>query len=140
MTREEIEQRLIAHQAHFELRDPALLAADHAAEGTFESPAHGSVRGRDAIRDVYKYWYGGFPDFLLRWDRPLIDGNRAALFWTFEGTAKGPFFGMVRAGTSVTMVGAAEYVFDDGGIVLARHVFDFSAVLVRTGILKIRPA
>jgi predicted ester cyclase len=140
MTREEIENRLARHKVHFVNCNPDALAADHAIEGTFESPAHGLVQGRDAIREIYKYWYGGFPDFSFTWDAPLIDGSRVALFWTFEGTAHGPFFGMVREGTVVTMTGAAEYVMSGEGIVSARHVFDFSSVLVKAGILRIKPA
>ena len=140
MTREDIESRLAHHKLHFINCDADALAEDHARDGTFESPAHGLVRGRDAIREIYKYWYGGFPDFSFTWDAPLIDSNRVALFWQFEGTAHGPFFGMVREGTVVAMTGAAEYLFSEEGIVSARHVFDFSSVLVKAGILRIKPA
>lgn len=140
MTREDIENHLARHKLHFIDRNADALADDHAPDGTFESPAHGVVRGREAIREVYRYWYGGFPDFSFTWDAPLIDGYRAALFWQFEGTAHGPFFGMVREGTVVKMSGAAEYVFGEEGIVSARHVFDFSSVLVKAGILRMKPA
>lgn len=140
MTRAQIEQRLAEHQAGFTRRDPDALAATHAVDGTFESPAHGLVHGREAIRGVYKYWYGAFPDFTFRWHTPLIDPPRAAVFWMFEGTAAGPFFGDVKAGTPVKMKGAAEFTFGDEGIVAVRHIFDFSALLVSTGVLKIKPA
>lgn len=139
MTRAAIEQRLAEHQAAFLARSPELLAATHAPDGTFESPAHGLVRGRDAILDVYKYWYRAFPDFMLTWGAPLVDPPRAALFWSFEGTTTGPFFGAVRAGTPIKMLGAAEYTFSDAGIVAVRHIFDFSAVLVNAGVMKIKP-
>jgi predicted ester cyclase len=140
MTRAAIEALLATHQAAFGRRDVDALAGGHALEGTFESPAYGVVRGRAAIREVYRYWYGAFPDFLLAWESALIDPPRASFFWTFEGTATGPFFGDVRPGTKVTMIGAAEYRFSEDGIVSARHVFDFSGMLVRTGVLKIKPA
>jgi predicted ester cyclase len=140
MTRAVIEERLAEHQAGFLARSPEALAATHAPDGSFESPAHGLVRGRDAIRDVYRYWYTAFPDFTLTWDAPIIEAPRAALFWKFEGTVVGPFFGDVRPGTPVKMTGAAEYVFGEEGIVSVRHIFDFSAVLVSAGVLKIKPA
>ena len=140
MTRQYIEQQLALHQAGFGARDVAALAASHAPDGTFESPAHGVVSGRAAIQDVYRYWYAGFPDFTLTWGPPIIDPPRAAIFWTFEGTSAGPFFGEVRPGTHVKMIGAAEYTFGEAGIVAVRHIFDFSALLVSTGILKIKPA
>jgi predicted ester cyclase len=139
MTRAEIEQRLTEHQAGFLSRDADALAPTHAPEGTFESPAHGLVQGRDAIRNIYRYWYNAFPDFMLRWGAPVIDPPKAAIFWKFEGTTTGPFFGDVRPGTPIKMLGAAEYTFGDQGILAVRHIFDFSAVLVSAGVLKIKP-
>jgi predicted ester cyclase len=139
MTRAEVERRLAEHQAGFLARSPALLAETHAVDGTFESPAHGMVRGRDAIRDVYQYWYNAFPDFMLTWRTPVIDPPIAAVFWKFDGTVTGPFFGEVRAGTPIRMLGAAEYTFGEAGIVAVRHIFDFSAVLVNAGVMKIKP-
>ena len=139
MTRAAIERWLADHQAGFLARSAEALAATHAPDGTFESPAHGLVRGREAILGVYRYWYDAFPDFVLAWGTPIIEPPRAALFWHFEGTTTGPFFGDVRPGTSVKMSGAAEYVFSDEGIVSVRHIFDFSQVLVAAGVLKIKP-
>ena len=139
MTRAVIEQYLADHQAAFLARSADALAATHAPTGTFESPAHGLVRGRDAIRSIYQYWYDAFPDLLLVWDAPVIEPPRAALFWKFEGTTTGPFFGEVRPGTAIRMSGAAEYVFGDDGIQSVRHIFDFSQALVAAGVLKIKP-
>lgn len=140
MTRAEVERFLGAHQEAFRQRSPEALALTHSPAGTFESPAHGLIHGREAIRDMYRYWYSAFPDLLLEWTAPLIEAPRAAVFWNFTGTSQGPFFGDVRPGTVVTMIGAAEYVFDADGIASVRHIFDFSRVLVSTGVLKIKPA
>jgi predicted ester cyclase len=139
MTRAAIEQWLTDHQAGFLARSPDALAMTHAPEGTFESPAHGLVSGRDAIREVYAYWYTAFPDFTLTWGAPVIDPPRAAVFWKFGGTTTGPFFGDVKPGTAVKVLGAAEYAFGEQGIVAVRHIFDFSQMLVAAGVLKIKP-
>lgn len=140
MTRERIEHLLAQQQDAFRRRDADALAALHAPQGTFDSPAYGLVTGRRAIRDVYRYWYTAFPDFLLTWESALIDPPRAAYFWAFTGTAAGPFFGEVKVGSRIEMVGATESTFGEGGIVATRHVFDFSGVLVRAGVLKVKPA
>ncbi len=140
MTRDEIVTKLGEHGEAFSRRDPDALAATHTPEGTFESPAHGVLKGRPAILEMYKYWFGAFPDLQLTWADPIIDGNRAAVFWVFAGTSDGPFFGALGAGSKVDMHGAAEFVFGDDGIVSVRHIFDFSSVLVKTGVLKVKPA
>ena len=140
MTRAAIEQLLAQHKDAFARRDSEALARTHAPEGTFESPAYGLVTGRDAIRDIYRYWYVAFPDFLLTWDSALIDPPRTSFIWTFAGTAAGPFFGDVKVGAKVNMLGAAEYTMSDEGIIVARHVFDFSGTLMRAGVLKVKPA
>jgi predicted ester cyclase len=139
MTRDEIATLLDRHRESFSRRDAAALALDHAQDGTFESPAHGVIAGRAAIADIYRYWFTAFPDLLLTWDDPMIDGERAAVFWSFAGTSQGPFFGIAGAGTRVEMQGAAEYRFTEGHIAAVRHVFDFSSVLVKTGVLKVKP-
>ena len=140
MTRAAIEMLLARHRDAFLCRDVEALTLTHTAEGTFESPAHGIVTGRDKIRDVYRYWYTAFPDLILSWDSVLIDPPRASFIWTFSGTAAGPFFGEVKVGSRVQMIGAAQYAFSDEGITAARHVFDFSGTLMRTGVLKVKPA
>lgn len=140
MTRAAIEKLLAQQKDAFARRDVDVLTSLHEQEGTFESPAYGLVHGRDAIRDVYRYWYTAFPDFLLTWESPLIDPPRASYFWSFTGTAAGPFFGDVKVGAKVTMIGATESVYGEEGILSTRHVFDFSGALMRTGVLKVKPS
>jgi predicted ester cyclase len=140
MTRSEIVALLEQHRDGFRCRDAAALATGHTENGTFDSPAHGLLEGRPKILAVYEYWFAAFPDLTLTWGDPLIDGDHAAIFWEFSGTSRGPFFGIVGANTPVEMHGAAEIHVADGGIKSIRHVFDFSSVLVRTGVLKVRPS
>ncbi|HVL65977.1 MAG TPA: ester cyclase [Vicinamibacterales bacterium] len=140
MTRDRIEQLLARQKEAFRRRDVEALTELHAPDGTFESPAYGVVTGREAIRDVYRYWYTAFPDFLLTWESAVIDPPRASYFWTFTGTAAGPFFGDVKVGTRITMVGATETTYGEDGMAATRHVFDFSGALMRTGVLKVKPA
>ena len=139
MTRADIEDVLAKQKEAFARRDASALASLHAPDGTFESPAYGVVTGRQAIHDIYRYWYGAFPDFLLTWESAIIDPPRAAYFWTFTGTAAGPFFGEVKIGSKVNMLGAAELVLGSQGIIRTRHVFDFSGTLMRAGVLKVKP-
>ena len=138
MTREDRLALLDRHQDAFLRRDAAALGAQHAEHGTFESPAH-KVEGRASIEEVYRYWFTAFPDLALKWGPPVVDGSRAAIFWTLTGTSEGPFFGIAGAGQQVELAGAAEYVIDDGTITSVRHIFDFSGLLMKTGVLKVKP-
>ena len=140
MTREAIADLIERHQASFASRSAARLAEDHLPEGTFYSPAAGLVTGRADIQRVYDYWLMAFPDMVMTWRTPLIDGQRVALFWDFHGTLHGQFFGDVKPGTKVHFPGAAEYEVSPEGIVSARHLFDFTGALVAAGVMKIRPA
>ena len=140
MTRGDIEQQLALQKDAFLRRDVDALAALHAPDGTFESPAYGIVKGRGAIREVYVYWYSAFPDFLLTWDSALIDAPRASYMWNFTGTTTGPFFGETKIGSKVSMTGATESLYGPEGLIATRHVFDFSGTLMRTGVLKVKPA
>lgn len=139
MTRAEIATLLARHRDSFTRRDAEALAEDHAPDGTFQSPAHGVVRGRDAIREVYRYWFAAFPDLQLGWEAPVIDEDRAAVFWDFRGTVAGQFFGFAGDGAKVEVQGAADYRVSEDGIVSVRHVFDFSGMLMKAGVLKVKP-
>ncbi len=139
MERRDIQDLLDRHQEAFARRDAAALAAQHDPDGVFESPAHGVVRGRSAIEGVYRYWFNAFPDLRLTWEDAVIDGARAAVFWRFEGTTDGAFFGVEKPGIRVVMGGAADYRFAGGTIASVRHVFDFTGALIKAGVLKTRP-
>jgi hypothetical protein len=138
LTRADIAALLDRHRQSFASRDPAAIARDHAPDGTFDSPAAGQVRGRDAIEGVYRYWVKAFPDIEFTWQDPIIDGMRVALFWHFRGTLAGDYFGQVKPGTRVEFPGAAEYVMSPEGIVSAKHLFDFTGSLVAAGVLKLK--
>ena len=140
MDRQDIEALLARHKESFASRSAARLAAEHTAHGTFSSPAAGLVDGRDKIQKVYDYWLAAFPDMVMTWDTPLIDGDRVALFWRFSGTADGTFFGDAKPGTKVQFTGAAEYRVSPEGIVSARHLFDFTGALITAGVLKVKPS
>jgi predicted ester cyclase len=139
MKRQDVEALLARHKESFASRSAARLTADHTEHGAFYSPAAGLVEGRDKIRKVYEYWLAAFPDMEMTWDAPLIDGDRAAIFWQFRGTADGQFFGDAKPGSRVQFAGAAEYHLSPEGIVSARHLFDFTGALVTAGVLKVKP-
>jgi predicted ester cyclase len=139
MTRPEILKLLERHQQSFASRNPVAIAADHTPDGTFYSQAAGLARGREAIEGVYAYWLGAFPDMEFTWGDPVIEGDRAAIFWHFRGTLTGDFFGHAKTGSRVEFDGAADYRLAPEGIVSATHIFDFTGALVSAGVMKVKP-
>ena len=139
MTRAQIVAMVERHRQAFLSRDAEALAAGHAEDGTFESPAAGQVRGRDRIKGVYEYWLKAFPDMQFTWGEPVIDGDRVTLFWEFKGTLEGDFFGHAKPGAQISFSGAGQYDLSPEGIVRAKHVFDFTGALVSAGVLKVKP-
>ena len=70
----------------------------------------------------------------------LIDGDRAAVFWRFAGTcAARSSASWVRARAS-SSAARPSTGFADGAIQNVRHTYDFSGMLVKTGVLKVKPA
>ena len=133
MTHADIVSLLERHRDAFKRRDADELAACFSERGSLVSPAHGVVEGRKPIADVYRYWFTAFPDLQVTWDQPIVDGDRAAIFWAFAGTSHGPFFGAVGAGSRIELKGAAEYVFGDDGITSLQYIYDFSAATYPVG-------
>jgi hypothetical protein len=140
MTRSEIDALIARHQESFRSRSAATLAADHTENGTFYSPAAGTVTGRADIKKVYDYWLSAFPDMDFSWTPPIVEGTRVAFFWHFSGTVAGQFFGDVKPGTRVQFDGAAECVVSPEGLASIRHLFDFTGALVAAGVLKVKPS
>jgi predicted ester cyclase len=64
------------------------------AEGTVHSALAGVVRGGGEIEALYRRWFDAFPDLRFEQERPFVDGDRVALFWTIRGTHRGMFLGI----------------------------------------------
>lgn len=141
MTPEAIDALIERYREGFRRLDAEALADNHVPNGTYESPAHGKLQGRSAIEGVYRYWFTAFPDLTIEFDEIVKDADSVAVFWTFKGTQKGRFFGLpeTASGKRVEMKGATLYRLNEHGIQHVQQIFDFTGVLVKAGILKVKP-
>ena len=99
MTRDEIGALLDRHQEAFARRDADALAAQHAEEGTFESPAHGVVaRPRQDRRHLPLLVHRLSRPAASPRDRPSSATIAPRSSGSSSGTAHGPFFGIAGAG------------------------------------------
>jgi uncharacterized protein (TIGR02246 family) len=140
MTREEIAAMFTRREAHWRNRDAAALAADHAPDSVVISPTGGVLEGRDEIQRVYNLWVTAFSDLTMTPSDLLVDGDRAVLISSINGTHAGAFFGMPASGRRVQVVCASLYTFREREIVHERRILDFTGVLIQVGVLKAKPA
>ena len=140
MTREQIADLVARRADAYRRLDVAALAADHAEQGTMESPMAGTVTGRAAIQGVYRTWFTAFPDFRLEAADTLIDGDRVAQFGTIHGSDTGGFMGLPPSGRALKFPIVFLYVLEGDSIVRFRTIYDFTGVLMQLGVLKAKPA
>jgi predicted ester cyclase len=88
---------------------------------------------------VYATWFQAFPDLVVAPEELLIDGARFAQRYTLTGTDTGGFLGLPPTGKPfhAPMVWLCEV--EDGLIVHARAIYDFSGLLIQIGALKAKP-
>src|SRR5262245_48753398 len=117
MSRDEVVAFFARHQEALNRRDAAALAADYAPDCIVESPAGGRHEGREAVQAVMQAIFDAFMDMTFQFDELLIDGSRAALVLTFEGTLVGTFLGVSPTGKHFKCSGVFLYELREGQIV-----------------------
>ncbi len=119
--------------------DAAALAAEHTDDCVAESPMAGQLLGRAAMEHVYRAWFDGFPDLALEIEDPVVDGERSVEIGTLSGTDTGGFMGLPATGKAFRVPAVFVYGLEDGKIARFRSVYDFTGILVQTGLMKAKP-
>ena len=140
MTYDEVRGFVEQHVEKFGQHDPVALAADHVPDCVVESPRAGRHKGRGAIEEIYRSWFVAFPDLTASVDDLLIDGDRAVVFCRIRATHRGEFLGVAGSGRQVEFPLVYLHTLADGLIKHERRVYDFSGVLIRLGVLKVKPS
>lgn len=139
MTHDEVDAFLKRRERAWLERDAVAVAADYAENCVVDSPTHGTISGRDAIRDVYATWFEAFPDLKFIHDDFLLDGDRLALFFTSSGTNLKPFKAVPASGRKMVLPGVFLMTFHDGQIVHEKRYYDSTSLLVQIGAIKAKP-
>lgn len=92
-------------------------------------------RGSAAIRKLMKYYLRAFPDVHIVIDELLIDGQQAALVWTWQGTHTGRFMNIPPTGRRVKVRGTTVMTVCDGRIHRVVRVWDVAGLLRGIGLL-----
>ena len=139
MTREQIAGMFDRRRAAFDRQDAAALAADYTADCTVESPSGGTHHGPAAAEHVLAHVFEAL-DVTLRRESVIIDGCSVAEVVSIEGKDVGNFLGLPPTGKSFQVPGVFLYELKDGRIAHERRIYDFTAMLIQTGLLKAKPA
>lgn len=139
MTREEIVAMFERRRLAYQRRDATALAADYTTDCIIESPSGGLHRGQPAAERVLQNVFNAL-EASLQQESLIIDGERVAQVVTIEGKGMAQFLGLPPTGKAFRVPGVFLYELKDGQIARERRIYDFTALLVQTGLLKAKPA
>jgi steroid delta-isomerase-like uncharacterized protein len=140
MTRDEIVRMFALRQDAVERRDIDFIVSQHATDCEQISAVAGrTVKGREAIGQLYETWFNGFPD--LKWcaEELLIDNDRVTQTITLSGTDTGGFMGMPPTGKPFRLPVVWLFTVKDQQFTHVRPIYDFTGLLVQVGLLKAKP-
>jgi steroid delta-isomerase-like uncharacterized protein len=141
MPNDQLAAFIVRHTAAWNRRDVEALCADHSENGVILSPMFARVEGGPQIRASYTALFTVFPDWQLGYEDPICEGSRVAIPFSVKATHKGEFMGLPGTGKRCEFEGVSLFRLDDDlRIREERRVYDFTGVLTRLGVLRVRPA
>lgn len=98
------------------------------------------VTGPEGFKATAAGLLAGFPDIQFTVHDLITQDDRVAVYWTWEGTHRGPFANIQPTGRQVHHEGMVLYRFEDGKVVDAKAMFDRLSVIQQLGGLPMPPA
>jgi C-1 hydroxylase len=140
MTSDQIAALIERHVAAWNRHDAAALCRDHAERGIVVSPMFSRVEGRAQICKSYDALFAAFPNWQIRFGTPIREGNRLAMPFSVSATHQGEFMGLEGTGRHCEFEGVSLYELDDDLLIREeRRVYDFTGLLTKLGVLRVRP-
>ena len=141
MTNDQMAAFIDRHTEAWTRRDSNVLCLNHAEDGVVLSPMFARVQGRHQICESYTALFVVFPDWQIKFDRPIVDGNRVAMYFSATATHQSEFMGLAATGRRCVLEGVSLFQLNpDGLIAEERRVYDFTGLLTQLGVLRVRPA
>lgn len=136
MTREETTRFLDRWQQAWDARDPTALANFYATDCRIKSPMFGLVQGRAAVLESFRKLYTAFPDWTLKMEQPIIDGNRVAIVCSTTATHSAEFMGLPATGRKAQVSAVLVLRLGEATVEEELRLYDFTALLVQVGVLR----
>ncbi len=87
------------------------------------------VRGHAEVGRLMAYYLHAFPDLSITLDDCIRDGERMALYWTWQGTQRGIFMHIPPTGLQVSVRGTTLVALHDEKIRRALRIWDLAGLL-----------
>jgi steroid delta-isomerase-like uncharacterized protein len=120
-------------------QDVAALANLYAADCKVTSPMFGNMQGRAAVSESFKRLFKAFPDWKLKTEQLIVDGDRAAIVFSTNATHSAEFMGLPATGRTARVTGVLVQRLDDNEVEEELRLYDFTALLVQVGVLRAKP-
>ena len=137
MTPEEVQAFVHRYVGYQQAHDAVALAKLYTVDATVESPFVGTHKGRDAIEKGFRRWFASFPDLKFAPEGIVAAGSEVSLAFHASGTHQGEFLGLT--GKRVEFRAVFLLTLADDHIVHERRIYDFTGLLIKLGILKVKP-
>ena len=139
MTREETTRFYDRWHQAWSAQDVTALANLYAGDCKVTSPMFGPIQGRAAVTESFKRVFKAFPDWKLKTEQLIIDGDRVAVVFSINVTHSGEFMGLPATGRTAQVTGVLVQKLDDDEIEEELRLYDFTALLVQVGVLRAKP-
>jgi steroid delta-isomerase-like uncharacterized protein len=120
----------------FDANKPALL--DKILDQAWvDIPSPPSERaGPEAAKALLSGLRAAFPDFAIKVDEVLQDGDKVVVRSTISATSRGPFMGFPPTGRSMKIQAVDIHEFKNGKIIRTWHTEDWMTGLRELGLMK----
>ncbi len=95
----------------------------------------GTQYGHEGMRQTLARYFQALPDVRFGVDDVIVDGERAAVVWTAEGTHMGSLMHVPASGRRVTVRGMPAFTLSDGKVCRATYMWDVAGLLRKIGVL-----
>lgn len=139
MTRAAVVEFIEQWERFWTTLDPEGLASRYAEKCKVISPMFGQMNGRAAVTESYVRLFTAFPDWKVKTEELIIEGDRVAQVFSVTATHVGEFMGLKGTGRKAQVHGVRLLRIVDGLIQEERRLYDFTLLLMQVGVLRGKP-
>lgn len=127
-----VTELLEAWNAHDVNRAMTFYAPDYEGVDVGEATPQ---RGPEGIRQTLVRYLDAFPDLHFTEEATIVQGDRAAVAWTAQGTHQGKLMNIPPTGRLMQVRGVSFLTVADGKVSRALYIWDVAGLLRNLGLL-----